>query len=347
MCFILRCWLRKVGLVSAGFFPKECFGRLRTPEDLNWERGLLVVPCPRANSQECAKCASFQASCCGRDGRACPLPRIGAGGYQIWLVLRLFCRLPDGAMGTRRFETLFKKTLTPPRLFEKFYAHTETNKANTMRTKTLLLAAVLSAAGAATSLAQVYSVNAVGYVNVNLTAGFNLICNPLKNTAGNQLNNILPLTDADVGTLVYWYSAGAFQSSTYLGTAIGWTPNQAINPGTGIFINVPAAKTVTFVGEVPQGVDSNLAVTPGLSLISSPVPQSLPLNADAPAAHLQFPATVGDLVYFYRGTPKAYQSSTFLGAGLNWVPAAVPAVGEGFWASLTTAGSWTRNFTVN
>jgi hypothetical protein len=210
-----------------------------------------------------------------------------------------------------------------------------------MRTKTLLLAAVLSAAGAATSLAQVYSVNVVGYVNVNLTAGFNLISNPLKNTAGNQLNNILPLTDADVGTLVYWYSAGAFQSSTYLGTAIGWTPNQAINPGTGIFISVSAAKTVTFVGEVPQGVDSNIPVTAGLSLISSPVPQALALDA------MSFPATVGDLVYFYRGSPKSYQSSTFLGTGINWVPAAVPAVGEGFWASLTTAGTWTRNFTVN
>jgi len=211
-----------------------------------------------------------------------------------------------------------------------------------MRTKTLILTAVLSAAGIASSLAQVYSVNVVGYVNVPLTAGFNLICNPLKNTAGNQLNNILPLTDADVGTLVYWYAAGGFQSSTYLGTTLGWTPNQAINPGTGIFINVVAAKTITFVGEVPQGADSNVPVTAGLSLISSPVPQALGLDV------MGFPATTGDIVYFYRGAAgaKSYQPSTFLGPGINWLPPAVPAVGEGFWANLTTAGTWTRNFTV-
>lgn len=202
---------------------------------------------------------------------------------------------------------------------------------------------MLSVAGIATSFAQVYSVNAVGYVNVTLDSGFNLISNPLKNTTGNQLNNILPLTDTDIGTIVYWYSGGSFQSTTYLGTTLGWTPNQAINPGTGIFINVSAGKTVTFVGEVPQGADSNIALTSGLSLISSPVPQSLALDA------MGYPAEVGDLVYFYRGAAgaKTYASSTFLGPGVGWLPAAVPNVGEGFWASRTSAGNWNRNFNVN
>src|SRR3989304_4197401 len=49
-----------------------------------------------------------------------------------------------------------------------------------MRTKTLLLTAVVSAAGIATSMAQVFSVNAVGYVSKPLQAGkFHLIANPL------------------------------------------------------------------------------------------------------------------------------------------------------------------------
>src|SRR6266513_2058939 len=111
-----------------------------------------------------------------------------------------------------------------------------------MRTKTLLLAAVLSAAGVASSLAQVYSVNAVGYVNVTLTAGLNLICNPLKVTAGNDLTHALPLADADVRTTVYTYN-GTFQNSTWLGTAVGWTTNLTIAPGQGFFINVAAGKT--------------------------------------------------------------------------------------------------------
>jgi|ERR1044071_2419934 hypothetical protein len=212
-----------------------------------------------------------------------------------------------------------------------------------MRTKTLLLAAVLSAASLYSSRAQVYSVNAVGYVNVTLDAGLSLICNPLKNTAGNQLNNILPLTDADAGTTIYMFNGTGFGNSTYLGTAVGWTPNSTVAPGQGIFISLAAGKTITFVGEVPQGTDSNLHMNAGLSLISSPVPQSLALDA------MGFPADAGDTVYFYRGTggSKAYASSTFLGTGVGWLPAAVPAVGEGFWVSRNAAADWNRNFSVN
>lgn len=51
-----------------------------------------------------------------------------------------------------------------------------------MRTKTLLIAAVVGAVSMATALAQeVTSVNAVGYVNKELAPGFNLISNPLSN----------------------------------------------------------------------------------------------------------------------------------------------------------------------
>jgi hypothetical protein len=209
-----------------------------------------------------------------------------------------------------------------------------------MRTKTLLLAAVLSAAGVASSLAQVYSVNAVGYVNVTLTTGLNLICNPLKVTAGNDLNRVLTNGIAD-GTTVYTYDAAGFHSSSYASFLGGWTPNLTVAPGQGFFISVTAAQTVTFVGEVPQGTDSNISVNNGLSLIASPVPQSLVLDAMA------FPAQDGDTVYFYRGTPKQYASASFF-AG-SWIPAAnaTPGVGEGFWSSKNTAGTWTRNFSVN
>ena len=47
-----------------------------------------------------------------------------------------------------------------------------------MRTKTLLLTAVLGIASAASSMAQaVYSVNVVGYVNLTLKRGFNAVAN--------------------------------------------------------------------------------------------------------------------------------------------------------------------------
>src|SRR5439155_21522737 len=115
-----------------------------------------------------------------------------------------------------------------------------------MRTKTLLLAAVLSVAGVASSMAQVYSVNAVGYVNVSLTAGLNLICNPLKVTAGNDLNHVLPgVVD---GTTVFTYDTAGFHNSSYSSLLGGWLPNLDVAPGHGFFISIQTAQTVTFVG---------------------------------------------------------------------------------------------------
>jgi len=199
-----------------------------------------------------------------------------------------------------------------------------------MRTKTLLLAAALSAAGIAASLAQsnVYSLNVVGYVNVPINTGFNLIANPL-NTTNNTLNGLFP--NAGFGDAVYVFTAGAFTSSTFLGS---WTPNLQLDPGTGAFYSSGAPTTNTFVGEVMQGALST-PVPSGFSIKASQVPQSAPL------ATLNFPANFGDAVYFYRG--GVYVSSTFLG---SWTPDLSPGVGESFWVSTATAGTWTRNFTV-
>jgi hypothetical protein len=183
--------------------------------------------------------------------------------------------------------------------------------------------------------AQVYSVNVVGYVNVDLVPGFNLIANPLNNTTGNDLNTIMPLGDTAIGTTIYRYVAGAFTESTYLGSATGWLPNATVAPGEGIFINAGAAATVTFVGEVLQGAASNMDIASGLSLIGSKVPQAASLDTTG------FPAAVGDIVYFFRA--GAYTESTYVG---TFIPEAIPGVGEGFWVSKSAPGSWTRDFQV-
>lgn len=199
-----------------------------------------------------------------------------------------------------------------------------------MRTKTLLLAAVLSAASLYSSRAQVYSVNAVGYVNYPAKAPYSMIANPLNNTAGNNLNNLLP--SAPFGTTIYKWNGTAFVSSVYFGT---WSPDLTLVPGEGAFINLGADTTLTWVGEVMQGSLTN-SIPTGLSIKSSQVPQSDTL------ANLQFPAAIGDTVYYYRS--GAYVSSVFFGA---WAPDLTPAVGEAFWVSTGTAKDWTRNFSVN
>src|SRR5882724_11613488 len=65
-----------------------------------------------------------------------------------------------------------------------------------MRTKTLLLTAALTAAGALTSTAQVYSVNMVGYINLTIQPKkFALVANQLNNTVNG-------VTDNSIGALI-------------------------------------------------------------------------------------------------------------------------------------------------
>src|SRR5688572_23815862 len=128
-----------------------------------------------------------------------------------------------------------------------------TNNKQSMRTKTLLLTAAVLTAGLAASVAQsVYSVNAVGYVNKSLVAGYTLISNPLNGT-NNLLSTILPVV-ADGTFILKWNAASqTFSDPSQYYDGLGWLPDATLNPGEGAFINAPAATTVTFVGEVPQG----------------------------------------------------------------------------------------------
>src|SRR5687767_7926767 len=131
-----------------------------------------------------------------------------------------------------------------------------------MRTKAILLAAAAVAA-VASSQAQVYSVNAVGYVNKTLVPGYNLISNPLiaaNNTIGSLFNNFQG--GPRDGTVVYRFNAGTFQTASYIEVFGGWSGDavdQTTMPGDGVFVFLPGPtgteapnKTITFVGEVPQ-----------------------------------------------------------------------------------------------
>src|SRR5687767_7867980 len=123
-----------------------------------------------------------------------------------------------------------------------------------MRTKALLLSAALFAAGLTVSTAQsVYSVNAVGYVNLSLPTGYSMIANPL-NTTNNTIGSLL--TDLpNFSNLLKWTGSG-FNVATFAFGA--WDqPNITLNPGEGAFVNLGSAATLTFVGEVMQGSLTN------------------------------------------------------------------------------------------
>jgi hypothetical protein len=208
-----------------------------------------------------------------------------------------------------------------------------------MRTKTLLLTAALGAVGLTSATAQqVFSVNAVGFVNVVVPAGFSMIANPL-----NAPTNTIPALFAGVpdGTTIYKFDGTSYSLNT-LDLGEWGLPTQTLLPGEGAFIRNPgtAPFTVTFVGEVMQGSLSN-PLPANFSIKSSQVPQ-----AGAVATLLGFPAADGDTIYQFVSAQQAYVIHTLdLGEWSGGEPNI--AVGESFFSKKVAAGNWTRTFSVN
>jgi len=212
-----------------------------------------------------------------------------------------------------------------------------------MRTKTLLLTAVLGAASVATAMAQtVYSVNAVGYVKIGPIANgqFFLAANPL-NLPTNSLAAVLP--DAPANTIIYTLSGGTF--SKFTKRATGWTGTGAdtatLNPGVGFFVQntTGADLTLTFVGEVVQGTVST-QYPAGYSLLGSQIPQEGLVETD-----LKLGAANGDVVFQLNSSQQYVQSTR---RATSWTPSEPTiGVGNGFFLNAKAAGTWTRTFNVN
>ena len=219
-----------------------------------------------------------------------------------------------------------------------------------MRTKTLLLTAALAVAGSATSMAQVYSVNVVGYVNVDLVAGYTMLANQLNTSANNSLESIFG-NSLGTGDTIFKYNGASFDSALSLGDGsfIYSTASPfGLDPGEGSFVQVADAKTVTLVGEVPQGTGLSVSMGAGYSIVSSIVPQSVALET------IGFPADAGDTVFLFNTGTQGFDSYISLGAGSGWLgsnpslpPSPTPAVGESFFVQRAAAATWTRDFTVN
>jgi len=211
-----------------------------------------------------------------------------------------------------------------------------------MRTKTLLLTAALVAAGAASSMAQVYSVNVVGYINKQIPKGFAMISNQLDNKTGNKVVDLIPAPPNN--TFVYKFdpSSGGYVIIDYLGGWEGDDLDMTLKPGEGVFISSPSVHNATFVGEVQ--LTSSVPITKGFTIISSVVPQANPLDT------MGFPAVNGDFVYQYDPSSGGYRINDYLGGweGDDNGVAPTPAIGESFFLyHPTTAANtaWNRTFT--
>jgi hypothetical protein len=220
-----------------------------------------------------------------------------------------------------------------------------------MRTKILLSVAIVAAGIAAADAQQVYSVNAVGYVNVSIVPGYNLLNNPLDGT-NNMVSTIIP-TAPDGTSLLTWNAAAQDfnQADVYLG---GWAngdgdpSTRVLAPGQGFFLqnNSGANATITFVGEVSQGHLTN-RISSNFGFYGSQVPQSGTLSS------LGFPGCEGMSVYPWKPVLQDYgQSYIYIGGA--WADGdgnpADPVIGvaEGFLLSNPCPTiSWTRTFSVN
>jgi hypothetical protein len=198
----------------------------------------------------------------------------------------------------------------------------------------------------------IFSVNAVGFVNVTIAAGqWALLANPLNHQhsgsyyPSNDLNSVL--SDAYIGTKVYAFDPGSGSFSAYTKRSTNaWSGTAAetvrLDPGKGFFLQNPADKAlqITFIGEVPQG-HQILPIQAGANLIGS----IFPLEGSV-ETNLHLPAQDGDRVYLLPASAGGYQ--LFQRRTIGWLPNQ-PAVrvAEGFWFFSTTPRSWEWTFYVN
>ncbi len=178
----------------------------------------------------------------------------------------------------------------------------------------------------------VYSVNIIGFIRVPVPAAGAFIGNPFLTTNGNAIASVLP--NAPNGIVVMKIGASGYQANNFLNG--WWDPSMPLRPGEGFFVkNAPAGgATLTFLGEVVQANCSRLPA--GLSLASSIVPRSGPLQSQ-----LQFPATDGDEVFIFNSSSGAYDVYDFFFDA--WFPGEpFIAVGQAFWCSKSTAADWVQ-----
>jgi hypothetical protein len=211
-----------------------------------------------------------------------------------------------------------------------------------MKAKALLAAGLMMAAAAAQSTAQtVYSVNAVGFVNINFPPGFTLASNPLEGAT-----NTVPVLFPSVpnGTSVFKFDSG---TGSYIGSTFlfgSWNnPSMTLVPGEGFFFKNPSATTLTntFVGNVKQGTLAT-PLAAGFTLVGSQVPQSGLVTTD-----LGLPIGNAESVFKFDTATQSYTGGSFLFG--SWSAPGEPSigVGEGFFVKKNATASWTRTFSVN
>jgi len=227
-----------------------------------------------------------------------------------------------------------------------------------MRTKTILLSALLGSLGSVSLMAQstnVYSLNAVGYINITAEPGYNIISCPLIASPDNTINTLLT---NGTGQYKKWqfYSwsptTGMYTQDAGVGAAWGSGGTETLNPGQAGWLYNPSNTpvTITFVGTVPSGSLTNKLAPGSFNLVGSILPTSGDLITN-PLMNFST-AVKKDQVYVWNpGTsltsPGTYSQYSAVGTGFVTHPI-IPTVGAGFWYfnGTNVANNWVENFSV-
>jgi hypothetical protein len=200
-------------------------------------------------------------------------------------------------------------------------------------------------------MAQVYSVNVVGYVNLTIPSNFSLVANQLDNTPDNKISTLFPAPS--LGTVFYKFDPiSGFGSEQYVGSWPGGGSSTVMNPGEGAFIfNPGSAFTATFVGQVRTG-STDIAVPGSFSVVSSMFPQAGFLYDPSPGPNgdLGFGVPeLGEVIYQFNNI-SGYGSSQWVGSWGTGAAIHGPslAVGEAFFnfTPSATTHHWVRSFDV-
>jgi hypothetical protein len=224
-----------------------------------------------------------------------------------------------------------------------------------MRTKTMLLSALLGTLGSVSVMAQstnVYSLNAVGYINVTVLPGFNMISCPLIASPDNTINTLLTNGSGQYKKFQFWNWNPATAAYTEdIGTGAGWGSGgtETLNPGQAAWLYNPGSTnvTVTFVGTVPSGTNSITLYSNSFNLVSSILPTSGDIVTNSLMNFTN--AAKKDQAWMWNASLQAYTETIATASGWPGGDPVQTNVGGGFWYvnNQTTNNFWTESFSVN
>jgi hypothetical protein len=224
----------------------------------------------------------------------------------------------------------------------------------------MLLSALLGTLGSVSLMAQstnVYSLNAVGYINITVEPGFNIISCPLMASPDNTINTLLTNSTGQFKKWQFWSWNPLADPPAYvedIGAGSAWANAgvETLNPGQAGWLYNPSNTpvTITFVGTVPSGSLTNTLVHNTFNLVSS----ILPTSGDIVTNTLMNFTTGVKKDQVWEWTPGTSLTSPgsyveVIAGTSAWSANPVQAtVGGGFWYLNNTNvdNNWVENFSV-